>query len=136
MAEHYYPDKENAPYGVARLGDKYSLLDVFEKFPKRERRTVSYFYTPIFMGVFSCTVMMVGIHALAFKSPMHKPWQTIAAGVLGGVVVYATLTIKEKREIRTEAICRDYIKTYPEHFPPIGMYLRLYCIMCVVVVDH
>lgn len=120
MSDKYYPDIENAPYGVARLGDKYTLLDIFEKFPKKKQEVNNYWTYIVAPAVIAASSMGAYNKAFLNRSFIYKPQYTILASIAFGAVGFISYYYREKAELRTEAICRDYIRLHPERFPPVG----------------
>lgn len=121
MSEKYYPNPDEAPYGVARLGPKYHILDIFDKFPKKEVNYNNYYFY-----VISGTVLGLGLpilinHGMS-RSPLYQLHYTILAGMAGFGITNAGLYYQRRAAIRTEAICRDYVRLHPERFPLIGKF--------------
>ena len=121
MADIVYPNTEEAPYGVARLGEKYTLLDIFDKFPKEERNFVNY-YSYLAAAAVVGAVVPMGLNNLSGHKLYHRPHWTIG---LSAAMFFAAKTVfyyKRQSAIRTEAICRDYIRLHPDRFPPVGKF--------------
>lgn len=119
MSDIVYPKDEEAPYGVARLGEKYTLIDIFDKFPKEERNLVNY-YSYLAMSAIVGAIAPMGLHNLTGHKLYHKPHLTI---LFSGTMFFAAKTIfyyRDQSAKRTEAICRDYIRLHPDRFPPVG----------------
>lgn len=122
MSDIVYPNPEEAPYGVARLGEKYTLLDIFEKFPKQERTFANY-WTYLGAAAVIGFGAPIGINNLIGKKLYYKPFITLASGTITVLAMQAIFYYQEQSAIRTEAICRDYIRLHPDRFPPVGKFV-------------
>lgn len=121
MAELVYPNTEEAPYGVARLGEKYTLIDIFDKFPKEERSFVNYYSYLAFSAIIGA-VVPIGLNNLMGKKLYYKPFITLLSSGSMYLATKAIFYYRDVSSIRTEAICRDYIRLHPDRFPPIGKF--------------
>lgn len=121
MSDIVYPNRDEAPYGVARLGEKYTLQDIFDKFPKQEKNFVNY-YTYLAASTVMGLAVPIGINNLMRKKLYYKPFMTLASGTIMFLGMRAILYYQEMSAIRTEAICRDYIRLHPDRFPPVGKF--------------
>ena len=121
MSDEYYKNRDEAPYGIARLGDSYTLMDVFDKFPKREKNFNNY-YGVIFISTFFCIAGPCLFHHFMDKPFFYQPLYKLLSGGIGATGTYFGLELNLKKTLRTEAICRDYLQKNPDLFPPIGMF--------------
>ena len=119
MSDIVYPNIEEAPYGVARLGEKYTLTDIFEKFPKQEKNFNNYYSYLAFSTILGLA-LPVGLNHWMGKKLYFQPFVTISAGVAAFVACRGLFYYREQSAIRTEAVCRDYIRLHPDRFPPVG----------------
>lgn len=116
----YCPDRENAHYGVGRLGSKISLLDYFDKLPPAPTNdTFNRARWPI-IGFLTGFFGIAGLHMFHKQAPFYRIHNHFLFGTMFTIGTLGARYLHDKHQTRQEAIYRHYIETHPEDFPPFG----------------
>lgn len=120
-AEYDYVDPKNAHYNMAKLGDSYHPLDVFEKFEARTPRTGSYLFFPFYSSCLGMLAVALGQRNYG-RPVVSQLWKYgIAIGVGSWFGDYVWKWNREASDYR-DAVLRDYIEKHYEDFPRVGKF--------------
>lgn len=128
--EYDYVDPKKAHYNVAKLGDKYHILDVFNKYEPDKFRLSSYLFNPFYAS--TLFFMSIVVFNWRGKRPMWaQPWKHVLA--IGGGFVVGDFIWKWNKSVaeRKDSILKHYAELHPDDFPIVGKLHRTCIIFCI-----
>ncbi|KAI1287434.1 hypothetical protein HDE_10085 [Halotydeus destructor] len=116
--EYAYIDPKKAHYGIARLGERYHPLDVYDKFDRPPPKFGVYLLFPVFGAALAC-IGVAGQNYYTKKPVISQLWKYAVFCGLGAYFGHSVFNYNAKVANRNDAIYRHYLETHYDDFPVV-----------------